>query len=122
MNGWHLQTLLPGLYVALLAGLLGRALRRWFDPLPGRVLAAFGVVLLLLLGPVLVGGRILLPVEILTRVPPWRVLRPARPVLANRLQLDLVSQITPALALVRRQVRAGEWREVPNLLDFALRR
>src|SRR4051812_38451128 len=109
MNGWHPEDLIPGLYVALLALLLGRALRRWFDPVPRRVFAAFGVVLLLLLGPVLVGGKILLPVEILTRTPPWRVLRPARPALANRLQLDLVSQITPALALVRREVREGEW-------------
>ncbi|HEV7517649.1 MAG TPA: hypothetical protein VGR07_15220, partial [Thermoanaerobaculia bacterium] len=109
MNGWHLKDLIPGLYVALLALLLGRVLRRWFDPIPRRVWAAFGGVLLLLLGPVLAGGRILLPVEILTRTPPWRVLRPARPEIANRLQLDLVSQITPALALVRREVRAGEW-------------
>jgi hypothetical protein len=109
MNGWHLSNFVPGLYVALLALLLGRALRRWFDPLPGRVAAVFGIVLLALLGPVLVGGRILLPVEILTRTPPWRTLRPARPALANRLQLDLVSQITPALALTRREIRAGEW-------------
>jgi hypothetical protein len=109
MNGWHLNDLVPGLYVALLALLLGRGLRRWFDPVPRRVFAAFGVVLLLLLGPVLVGGKVLLPVEILTRTPPWQVLRPARPALANRLQLDLVSQITPALALTRREVRAGEW-------------
>src|SRR5436309_15289014 len=107
MNGWHLQDLIPGLYLALLALLLGRALRRWFAPVPRRVFAAFGVVLVLLLGPVLVGGKILLPVEILTRTPPWRVLRPARPPIANRLQLDLVAQITPALALVRREVRAG---------------
>jgi hypothetical protein len=109
MNGWHLSDLIPGLYTALLALLLGRALRRWFDPLPGRVAAVFGIVLLALLGPVLVGGKILLPVEILTRTPPWRTLRPARPALANRLQLDLVSQITPALALTRREVKAGEW-------------
>jgi hypothetical protein len=109
MNGWHLTDLAPGLYVLLLALLLGRVLARWFDPVPRRVCAAFGLVLLLLLGPVLLGGRILLPVEILTRTPPWRVLRPARPALANRLQLDLVSQITPALALVRRAVKAGEW-------------
>ncbi|HTQ79242.1 MAG TPA: hypothetical protein VMM92_04540 [Thermoanaerobaculia bacterium] len=109
MNGWHLADLLPGLYVALLAWLLGRVLRRWFDPLPARIAAIFGLVLLVLLGTVLLGGQILLPVEILTRMAPWRILRPAEPALANRLQLDLVSQITPALALVRRAVRAGEW-------------
>ena len=109
MNGWHLSDVLPGLYVALSGLLLDRALRRGFDPVPRRVFAVFGIVLLALLGPVLVGGKILLPVEILTRTPPWRVLRPVRPELANRLQLDLVSQITPALALVRRQVKAGEW-------------
>jgi hypothetical protein len=109
MHGWHLSDLLPGLYVALLALLMARGLRRWFDPVPPAILAGFGVVLALLLGPVLLGGKVLLPVEILTRMPPWRVLRPAQPFLANRLQLDLVAQITPALALVRRQVGAGEW-------------
>jgi hypothetical protein len=109
MHGWHVSDLLPGLYVAFLALVLDRVLRRWFEPVPRRVQAVFALVLLLLFGSVLVGGRILLPVEILTRTAPWRVLRPARPEIANRLQLDLLSQITPALALSRREVKDGEW-------------
>ncbi len=116
MNGWHFLwaggwgpgDLLPGLYLAVLAGLLGWVLRRWFDPVPLRVWGVAGVVLLALLGPVLIGGQVLVPTEILSRVTPFERLEPP-PERANRLQLDLVSQITPSLALTRRAVREGSW-------------
>lgn len=107
-GGWGPGDLLPGLYLALLAGLLGWVLRRWFDPVPRRVWGVAGLVLMALLGPVLVGGQVLVPTEILSRVTPFeRLERP--PERANRLQLDLVSQITPSLALTRRAVREGHW-------------
>ena len=107
-GGWGPGDLVPGLYLALLAGLLAWSLRRWFDPVPPRVWGAAGVVLLALLGPVLVGGQVLVPTEILSRTVPFATLERA-PERANRLQLDLVSQITPSQALVRRAVRAGSW-------------
>jgi hypothetical protein len=109
MTPWSPSDLLPGLYLALLGWLLARALRRWFDPVPGRIWAVFALVLAVLLGPVLAGGQVLLPLEILTRQAPFAGLRTDLPHLANRLQLDLITQIAPALALVRRALRAGEW-------------
>jgi hypothetical protein len=109
MTSWSPSDLVPGLYLAVLGWLLARSLRRWFDPVPGRVWAAFAVVLLVLLGPVLVGGKVLLPLEILTRQAPFQGLRENLPHLANRLQLDLITQIAPALALVRREIRGGMW-------------
>ncbi|HEX3552340.1 MAG TPA: YfhO family protein [Thermoanaerobaculia bacterium] len=98
---------LPGLYLALLAFLLDRALRRWWEPVPGRVWAVFGVVVVILFGPALFLGRVLLPVDIL----PW--LRTpdnmATPAEGNTLQLDLVTQIVPLQVEVRRALLAGRW-------------
>ena len=96
--------LLPGLYLAFLAILLGWALRRFWDPVPWRVWAVFGLVLALLLGPALFGGKVLLPLDIL----PGLALSETE-VRGNPLQLDLVTQIVPAMAQVRREVGAGEW-------------
>jgi hypothetical protein len=101
-------SLLPGLYLLLLAVLLGWALRRWWDPVPLRVWAVFGAVLLLLFGPVLFGGKVLLPLDILAGISPEGGARPAR-VLGNPLQSDLVTQVVPTLTQVRRQLKAGEW-------------
>lgn len=109
MSSWSPSALVPGLYLAGLGWLLALALRRWFDPVPGRIWAAFSIILLVLLGPVLVGGKVLLPLEILTRQAPFQVLRTNLPHLANRLQLDLITQIAPSLALVRRALHGGAW-------------
>jgi len=99
--------LLPGLYLALLAFLLDRALRRWWDPVPARVWGAFALVLLILFGPALFLGRVLLPADILPGVAQPEDAR--KPVQGNILQLDLVTQIVPLQAQVRRALRAGEW-------------
>jgi hypothetical protein len=96
--------LLPGLYLAFLAVLLGWALRRFWDPVPLRVWAVFGLVLILLLSPALFGGKVLLPLDILPGIAP-----PGSEIRGNPLQLDLVTQIVPAMAQVRREVGAGEW-------------
>ena len=94
----------PGLYLALL---LDRALRRWWDPVPARVWAAFGVVLLILFGPALFLGRVLLPADVLPGVAQPEDSR--KPPAGNLVQLDLVTQIIPLQAQVRRQIRTGEW-------------
>ncbi len=102
-----MTALLPGLYFALLAFLLDRALRRWWEPVPARIWGVFAVVLLILFGPALFLGKVLLPVDILPGVVMPENAR-AIPQ-GNPLQLDLVTQIVPLQAAVRRQVRAGEW-------------
>jgi len=61
MSGWTVADLLPGLYVILLGAGLAAILRRWFDPVPWRILAVFGLLLLVLFGTVLFGGGVLLP-------------------------------------------------------------
>jgi hypothetical protein len=99
--------LLPGLYLALLAFLLDRALRRWWDPVPVRVWGAFALVLLILFGPALFLGRVLLPADILPGVAQPEDARKSGQ--GNILQLDLVTQIVPLQAQVRRALRAGEW-------------
>ncbi len=106
-GGWGLLDLLPGLYVLLLGALLAAALRRWYDPVPRHVLACFAVLLLVLFGPCLFGGRILLPLSNLIVAAPFHLEGPAPA--GNWMQGDLVHQITPWLAEVRRAVRSGSW-------------
>lgn len=103
--------LLPGLWVALLAALLWMALDRWLDPVPWRVRLIHAAVLLILFGPVLFGGRVLLPLGYLTKVPPFQQLWTAAdaPPPGNLLQSDLVLQITPWQIRVREAFGAGEW-------------
>jgi len=100
--------LLPGLWVAALATLLGLALRRWFDPVPRRCWLAWGAVLAILLGAVLFAGRVLLPLGYLTLIPPYKGIWEGTPP-GNLLQSDLVLQITPWLVRVREAFAAGEW-------------
>jgi hypothetical protein len=98
---------LPGLYLALLAFLLARALRRWWDSVPVRVWGVFGVIVVILFGPALFLGKILLPADIL----PWLQTPEAMraPAEGNPLQLDLVTQVVPLQAEVRRTLAAGRW-------------
>ncbi|HEY2294130.1 MAG TPA: YfhO family protein [Thermoanaerobaculia bacterium] len=99
--------LLPGLYLALLAFLLDRALRRWWDPVPARIWGVFGLVLVLLFGPALFLGKVLLPVDILPGVAQPEDSR--KPPQGNVLQNDLVTQIVPLQTQVRREIRTGAW-------------
>jgi len=108
MTGWSPADLLPGLYVALLAVALGWVLRRWYDPVPPRILALFALVPFLLFGRALLGGEVLLPVGVLPHFVPYRQLPPSeRP--SHGLQGDLVRQIAPWQAEVRRAVADGRW-------------
>ncbi|HEV8578028.1 MAG TPA: hypothetical protein VGX68_03005 [Thermoanaerobaculia bacterium] len=100
--------LLPGLWFGLLAISLAAGLRRWFDPVPSRILAVFFAVLLVLFGPVLFGGKVLLPLDNLRGQIPFQRLAPAEPH-GNVLQGDLIQLVTPSLAAVRAAWSAGRW-------------
>jgi hypothetical protein len=108
MSGWSVLDLLPGLYVLLLGAGLAVLLRRWYDPVPRRVLAVFGLLLIVLFGKVLFGGGVLLPLGNLVGFYPFRPLPPPDPPTVV-LQGDLVHQITPWIVEVRRAFRAGHW-------------
>ncbi|HYX24252.1 MAG TPA: YfhO family protein, partial [Thermoanaerobaculia bacterium] len=108
MSGWTVLDLLPGLYVLLLGAGLAVLLRRWYDPVPWRVLAVFGLLLVLLFGRVLFGGGVLLPLGNLVGFYPFRQLPPPDPPTVV-LQGDLIHQITPWIVEVRRALQAGHW-------------
>jgi hypothetical protein len=99
--------LLPGLYLAGLAFLLDRALRRWWEPVPGRVWAVFALLLVILFGPALFLGKVLFPADILPGVALPENARKAPE--GNVLQSDLITQIAPLQAQIRRSLKAGEW-------------
>src|SRR6185503_12830795 len=100
--------LLPAVLVLAWGGALLVVLRRWFDPVPWRVAAVFALLLLLLLGPVLIGGKVLLPLGNLPGFVPFQLLRPPQPP-THAIQGDLVHQIAPWQAQVRRALEAGRW-------------
>jgi hypothetical protein len=108
MSYWSLLDLAPGLYVAGLALLLAGVLRRWYDPVPWRVLGAFAVALGVLFGSSLCGGRVLLPLDNLRGEVPFRLLPPSQPH-GNLLQGDLVQLVVPSLAAAKRALTAGRW-------------
>lgn len=108
MNGWSPADLLPGLWVALLGLGLAAALRRWFDPVPGRILAAFGLAIAILFGPALFGGRVLISVDNLRVMDPYRQLEPSdTPGLW--IHGDLVFLISPWLHQVEETLADGRW-------------
>src|SRR5204863_8641083 len=84
-----------------------RSLRRWWDPVPLRVWGLFGVILVILFGPALFLGKVLLPVDILAWLRPAEEMR--TPAEGNPLQLDLVTQVVPLQAEVRRALADGTW-------------
>lgn len=103
-----LIALLPGLWVFTLAILLAWILHRWFDPIPALCWAVWGIVLAVLLGAVLFGGKVMLPLGYLTKVAPFTRLVQGEPP-GNLLQSDLVLQIAPWMVRVREAYAAGEW-------------
>ena len=108
MPDWHPVDLLPGLWAGILAALLLAALRRWYDRVPWTVAAAFGLALLILFGPVLFGGKLLLPLDNLRGHPPFQRLPPQEPH-GNLLQGDLIELVGPSVAAVREAWAAGRW-------------
>lgn len=108
ITDWSPVDLLPGLWVLLLGAGLAAALRKWLDPVPWRVLAVFAAVLLILFGPVLFGGKVLLPLDGLRGEVPFQHLPPVEPH-GNFLQGDLIQLVTPSLAAVRAAWADGRW-------------
>lgn len=104
---WSPLDLLPGLYVLLLAAGGAAALRRWFDPIPWRVLATFLLLTAILFGPALFAGWTLLPLANVRAAPPFHG-EPELPY-GNWMQGDVVFQIAPWFLEVRRAVSAGQW-------------
>jgi hypothetical protein len=108
MSDWTPVDLLPGLWIGFLGAFLASALGRWYDRVPGRILAVFGLVLALLFGEVLFGGKLLLPLDTLRGQVPFRQLPPAEPH-GNLLQGDLVELVGPSIAAVREAYGEGRW-------------
>lgn len=105
---WTAADLLPGLYAAALFLLLHALLRKHYDPVPGRVQLLFALILMLLFGSALFGGRVLLPLDNLRGSAPFSQLQPSSPG-GWDLQVDLTHEIVPHQAQVRRLLGAGEW-------------
>jgi len=108
MTPWTPVDLLPGLYAGVLAILLWAALRRWYDAVPLRIAAVFSLALLILFGPVLFGGKLLVPLDNLRGLTPFHRLPEVEPH-GNLLQGDLILLIQPSLAAVRIELGEGRW-------------
>lgn len=108
MSDWAPADLLPGLYVLLLGAGLAALLRRWYDAVPWRILAVFGLMIVFLFGSVLFGGGVLLPLGNLIGFFPFKNLPQPEP-WSIALQADLVHQITPWAVAVRWDLGAGLW-------------
>ena len=102
------SALLPAALVLACGAALLVVLRRWYDAVPWRVAAVFALLLAILLWPVLVGGKVLLPLGNLVGFAPWRGLPPPEPP-THSIQGDLVHQIAPWQAEVRRALDDGRW-------------
>ncbi len=111
MTDWSPVDLLPGLVFGALALLLLAALRRGYDPVPLRIAAVFGAVLLVLFGPVLFGGELLLPLDgVRGQVPFLHLPEPAAgEPHGNLIQGDLLQLVAPSLAAVRTAYGEGRW-------------
>lgn len=100
--------LLPGLWLGLLGTFLAAALRRWYDPVPGKVWAIVSVAVLALFGPVLFGGRVLLPLDGLSEHVPFQELASSGSH-SHPLQKDLIRVVVPAQAVARTAWEEGRW-------------
>ncbi|HVS64465.1 MAG TPA: YfhO family protein [Thermoanaerobaculia bacterium] len=106
MSWW--AALAPGLLVGALFGGLLFLLRRFYDPVPWRIAAIFGLVVFWMLGSVLFLGRVLLPLNLLWNSSPWKDLERVEPT-ALHLQWDLVEDQAAFRAEHRRLLARGEW-------------
>lgn len=105
---WTPTALLPAAWLLAVGWAVLAALGRWFDPVPRRVGTVFALVLCLLFAPVLLGGKVLLPLGNLAALVPYRTLPPPEKP-THALQADLVHQITPWQSQVRGALLGGRW-------------
>ena len=105
---FELAQLLPGLYFLGVVLIGAEILRRGYDALPARVQAVFVLVVVLLFGDALFGGRVLLPLDSLRYSPPFQDLAPSDPP-AFGLYGDQLEDFAPYFAEVRRLLSRGEW-------------
>ena len=108
MDFWSPWDLLPGAWVAALALVGGTVLSRVYDPVPRWVWGIFAGLVALLLGPALVGGAVLLPLDTLRGFAPFTSLPPTEPH-GNLLQGDLIQLVAPSAERVREELLAGRW-------------
>ena len=108
MSAWTPADLLPALVVVVAVLAVWELLRRWYDRLPWPELGASLLLTLVLFGPALVAGGVLLPTDQLRGWAPFRDL-PEPPVHGNYLQHDLLVMIAPSGAVVRDALARGEW-------------
>lgn len=108
MPAWSPADLLPGLEVALLAAALTWVLHRLYDRVPAAVVLSFALIVAAILGPVLAGGELFLPLDSLRGSTPFTHLPPTDPH-GNPLQGDLIQLVAPATAEVRRAAAEGRW-------------
>ncbi|MEM9290409.1 MAG: hypothetical protein AAGD01_01870 [Acidobacteriota bacterium] len=99
---------LPGLWVALLYGLLLLILRRLQEPIHPLATGIFAATVVALFAPALFAGQILLPLDNLRGTPPFQLLAPTEPH-GNVLQGDLIQLIEPARRGVADALSAGRW-------------
>jgi len=99
---------LPGLYVFGFAFALRWALERWYGRLPLWVLAAFLAMVSVVFAPSLFGGRVQLPLHLLTSSPPYEDIRPPEAP-SNWVQGDLIHEVAPHELTARRLLARGEW-------------
>jgi hypothetical protein len=105
---WSVAALLPAAWLLMLGAGLVLGMRRWFDPLPVRVLAVCGLLLAVLFAPVLVGGKVMLPLGNLRHYPPFAGLPPFSPPTPDMMG-DLVHEQHPWQVQVREALRSGRW-------------
>ncbi|HVS02070.1 MAG TPA: hypothetical protein VMT16_04805 [Thermoanaerobaculia bacterium] len=107
MSGWTAAALLPGVWLALLLGLLLWALGRWFDRPPAATPWVLAALMLSLFAPSLVGGKVLFPPGVLHGAQPLRAVLGEPP--PASFGGDVAFQVVPWASEVRRAVARGEW-------------
>lgn len=108
MTGWSATDLLPALWLVVLAFLIDRGIRRWEVRMPAAGWTLAGAMVAALLAPALVTGRVLASAQKLTAFPPFLGSGAAAGA-GNPLHGDLLFQVIPWRAAVRRFLFAGEW-------------
>ena len=107
--GWSLIDLLPGVFVLVVATTAAAASAQWLDPIPGRVQLVHLGLVFAMLGPSLVGGAVLGPLDDLTLRDPFREGSELVPHAVHSYQSDVSNETLPWASATRRAYAHGEW-------------